>query len=72
MTVKDIILFGIFAIMFGFIFVLYINQTELEKKYTDVQKELETIKIEQYVIKNMLNDSITININITENGKRIN
>lgn len=72
MTVKDIILFGIFAIMFGFIFVLYINQTELEKKYINVQKELETIKTEQYVIKNMLNDSITININITENGKRIN
>lgn len=72
MTVKDITLLGIFAIMFGFILVLYINQTELEKKYIDVQKELETIKTEQYVIKNMLNDSITININITENGKRIN
>ena len=72
MKIRDIILSGIFAIILCLIFVLYINQTELEKKYTDVQKELEIIEIEHNVIKNILNDSIIININITENGKRIN
>lgn len=72
MKIRDIILLGIFAFMFCLIFVLYINQTELERKYTNVQKELEIIEIEHNVIKNILNDSIIININITENGKRIN
>ena len=69
---RDLILVAAFACCLISIMISNINNYTSKLQYKELKSEIDSMKIKNKILKELIPDSLTINININKDGKRIN